>query len=224
MEGRYPNGLLVTRTNCKDPSQDVEFNRWYNHVHIPDVTRVGVFNNAIRFANVDPNSPHGQYLATYESDMEDVTQARPIAREEMAKRGVREHRTTPLIESVSTGMFKRLGGQHVAAVRPTRGMLFVATNCKEGYDEGEFNDWYHDFHLPDMLDIGAFHAAYRYESLEPEATGGKFLAIYETDAADPTTALQTIGKVLPELRRRDRMFDGLDLQFLVKARRIWPRA
>ena len=102
-------------------------------------------------------------------------------------------------------------------------MIFVATNCKEGYDEGDFNEWYHDFHLPDMLDMGAFHAAYRYESLDPEASNGKFLAIYETDLTDPTAAVESIGKVLPELRRRDRMFDGLDVSFLIKARRIFPR-
>ena len=221
MEGRYPNGLLVTRTNCKDPSQEVEFNRWYNHKHLPDVTRVGVFSNAIRFANVDPKSPHGQYLATYETDMEDVSQARPAARAGLDKLG--DDRGTPLIESVSTCAFKRLGGEHVAAVRPTRGMMFVVTNCKDGYDEGEFNQWYHDFHLPDMLDMGAFHAAYRYESLDPEVSNGKFLAIYETDLADPTAAAESIGKVLPELHRRDRMFDGLDVSFVIKARRVWPR-
>ena len=38
MEGRYPQGLLLALTNCTDPSKEEEFNAWYNHMHVPDVT------------------------------------------------------------------------------------------------------------------------------------------------------------------------------------------
>ena len=39
MEGRYPTGLLLAITNCTDPSKSDEFNRWYNHMHIPMLLR-----------------------------------------------------------------------------------------------------------------------------------------------------------------------------------------
>ena len=49
MEGRYPNGLLLAITNCKDTSKTDEFTYWYNHIHVPDVTGPGIFRHAIRF-------------------------------------------------------------------------------------------------------------------------------------------------------------------------------
>jgi hypothetical protein len=47
MEGRYPQGLLLALTNCTDPSKEEEFNAWYNHMHIPDVTAPGIFRHAL---------------------------------------------------------------------------------------------------------------------------------------------------------------------------------
>ena len=64
MEGRYPHGLLLAITNCTDPSKEEEFNAWYNHMHVPDVTAPGIFRHAIRFVNTDPSAPAGTYVAT----------------------------------------------------------------------------------------------------------------------------------------------------------------
>ena len=68
---------------------------------------------------------------------------------------------------------------------------------------------------------GAFHTAYRYESLEPEATKAKYLAIYETDNIDPAKALEELG-TLRDWQERGRMFDGTDPVSILTARRIWP--
>ena len=69
MEGRYPNGLQLAITNCTDPSKTEEFNYWYNHMHVPDVTAPGIFRHAIRFANNDPASEAGQYVCHLRDDM-----------------------------------------------------------------------------------------------------------------------------------------------------------
>jgi hypothetical protein len=81
MEGRYPNGLLLAITNCTDPSKEEEFNSWYNHMHVPDVTAPGIFRHALRFVNTDPSSQAGQYVATYETNWEDVSKAMPAHQE-----------------------------------------------------------------------------------------------------------------------------------------------
>ena len=85
MEGRYPNGLLLAITNCTDPSKTDELTSWYNHMHVPDVTAPGIFRHAIRFANTDPTSEAGQYVATYETRFEEVSKAMPAHREASAK-------------------------------------------------------------------------------------------------------------------------------------------
>ena len=75
MEGRYPNGLLLAITNCNDPSKEEEFDYWYNHIHLPDVTAPGVFRHAMRFVNTDPKPGEGKHIATYETTWEDVSKA-----------------------------------------------------------------------------------------------------------------------------------------------------
>ena len=222
MEGRYPNGLLLAITNCTDASKSDEFNYWYNHMHVPDVTGPGIFRHAIRFANSDPASPTGQYVATYETAWEEVEKAMPAHREAGARTRGDEDRGTPLIQPVTVGVFKRKGGEFNAAAKPSLGMLLVLSNCKDTHDEKEFNRWYEDVHIPDILDTGAYHTAYRYVSTDPEATKGKYLAIYETDNRDAAAAREKLNAVRADWTARDRLYGGIDVVASLTANRIWP--
>ena len=131
-------------------------------------------------------------------------------------------RMTPLIEMVLRGPFKRIGGEFSAATKVVRGILVVLSNCSDSASKKDFNRWYEDVHIPDILDIGAFHTAYRYESLEPESTGAKYVAIYETDNPDPAEARNVHAEAGVGWKQRDRMFDGLEVVSSLTARRIWP--
>ena len=120
------------------------------------------------------------------------------------------------------GVFKRLGGEFSAATKPTLGILLVLSNCIDAAKEQEFNRWYEDVHIPDILDAGGFHTAYRYESLDPEATKGKYLAIYETDNIDPAKAREKHGAVRADWEQRGRLSDLIETTSSLTARRIWP--
>ena len=222
MEGRYPNGLLLAITGCNDPSKTEEFNYWYNHGHVPYVTAPGIFRHAIRFANTDSTSEVGQYVATYETNFEEVSKAMPDNREARAKLGDSPGARTPLMQVITTGVFKRLGGEFSAANKPTLGILLVLSNCKDAAREQEFNRWYEDVHIPDILDAGGFHTAYRYESLDPEATKAKYLAIYETDNQDPAKAREKHSAVRADWQQRGRLSDLIVTTSSITARRIWP--
>jgi hypothetical protein len=225
MEGRYPNGLLLAITTCNDPAKEADFNYWYNHIHVPDVTAPGVFRHAIRFRNTDPEHGGRQYVATYETTWEDIAQARAALQENSAKLREQGGRSCPYLQSVwsGAGVFKRLGGEFQAATnRPARGILAVLLNCRDAAREDEFNRWYSDVHIPDILDTGLFHTAYRYESLDPQITGGKYLALYETDAGDPGKAGEELGKLRANWEQRGRLFDATERVMRLTARRIWP--
>ena len=222
MEGRYPNGLLLAITNCTDLSKTEEFTSWYDHMHVPDVTAPGIFRHAIRFANTDPASEAGQYVATYETTFEDVSKAMPANREAGAKLRESGDRGSHLIQAVTSGVFKRLGGEFSAATKPTLGILLVLSNCKDPAREQEFNRWYEDVHIPDILDTGAFHTAYRYGSIDPAATKAKYLAIYETDNIDPAKAREKLGAVRADWQQRGRLSDLMESTSSLTARRIWP--
>ena len=224
MEGRYPNGLLLAITRCTDPSKEEEFNAWYNHMHIPDVTAPGIFRHALRFVNTDPSSPAGQYVATYETTWEDGAKAMAANREAGASHRARGDRSSPYIQPVTVGVCKRVGGEFAAANRPTRGILLVLSNCKDPAREAEFNCWYEDMHVADILDTGAFHTAYRYESVDPQATKAKYLAIYETDNRDPAEARGALGKARADWQKRGRLSDTIEVVASLTARRLWPLA
>ena len=221
MEGRYPNGILLAITNCNDPSKEEEFNYWYNHIHIPDVTAPGVFRHAMRFVNTDPKVGEGKYLCAYETEWDDVSAARQAQQKRSAE--LREQdRGCPHLDLVLAGAFKKRAGEFRAASRPVRGILAVMLDCEDPAREEEFDRWYSDVHIPDILDTGIYQAAYRYESLDPEATGGKHLVFYESDYADPTKAREKLVEARAEWERRGRLFTAPRVAFRITARRIWP--
>jgi hypothetical protein len=69
-----PKGILMTVTNCTDPKRDTEFNRWYSHTHLPDLSRANGFVEARRFRNLDPGAAGG-YMAIYEFDSPDLRES-----------------------------------------------------------------------------------------------------------------------------------------------------
>src|SRR6266852_8360 len=222
MDGRYPHGLLLAITNCTDPSKEEAFNAWDNHTHVPDVTAPGIFRHALRFVNTDSSAAAGQYVATYETNWEDVTQAMPAHREASVQLRERGDRGTPYLQVVRSGVFQRLGGEFCAASRPTRGILLVLSNCTDPAREAAFNRWYEDIHVADILETGAFHTAYRYESLDPQATKTKYLALYETEQSDPAKAREAMRKARADWEKRGRLSDTIEVVASLTARRLWP--
>lgn len=73
-------------------------------------------------------------------------------------------------------------------------LVLVFTNPEEGR-EAEFNAWYDDVHLPDVLSVAGFSAAQRFVA----ATGARgerpdqqYLAVYEVDTDDLPAALEAL--------------------------------
>jgi hypothetical protein len=58
-------------SNCTDPAREQEFNRWYTHMHLPDLSAAKGFVSARRYVNADPNA-RSKYLAAYEFDTDDI--------------------------------------------------------------------------------------------------------------------------------------------------------
>lgn len=233
MEGRYPNGLIFCNTNCTDPFKKDEFNNWYSHMHVPDVTAPGIFTSGIRYINPDPQPAQSQYVVTYETEWENVDKASEALIEYIPawrERG----RYTPYLEIFRAGPYKKIGGEFRAADRPMRGILAVLTNCLEPAREADFNRWYDDVHIPDILGSGLCHAAYRYEIASPEvhevkpvngeAIKGKYLAIYETDSEDPVATAEQLKSLNEDWKLKGHGFDGpVEVVYQIAAKRFWPK-
>lgn len=198
MEGRRPNGLAVVLVNCNDPAQEDDFDRWYNEIHLPDVCNPGVFSRATRYQN--PNATGGdeqpRYAALYETDRDDPGAAWIDNREHTGPLRA-QGRIHGALKASYVGVYKRIGGPPAAA-RPVTGVLIVLNDCADPARHDEFNAWYDDVHIPDVLATGAYHSAARYENTDPES-GPRYLAVYETDAADPVGQVDVLMKALAEM-------------------------
>jgi hypothetical protein len=75
----------------------------------------------------------------------------------------------------------------------------VHTNAVEGRED-EFNDWYDDQHIPDVLAVPGFIRARRYEitdNLATPLTKFKYFAIYEIEG-DPVEAAAALDKAVAD--------------------------
>jgi hypothetical protein len=71
-----------------------------------------------------------------------------------------------------------------------KGVIVVHTAPVEGRD-GDFNDWYDDVHLADVLKVAGFTAARRFRTLGGDSA--PYLAIYEVEAEDLEAAQASLG-------------------------------
>jgi hypothetical protein len=62
-----------------------------------------------------------------------------------------------------------------------RWLLIAETSCIDPSREKEFNHWYNNIHVPDILETPGFIRATRYENSMPAEDRGKFLALYEVE-------------------------------------------
>ncbi len=106
MEDRKPRGVMVLFCDCKDPSKEAEFNKWYNETHIPDVLSTGAFHTATRWENTNPQPGEQKFLVIYETDMDPVEAAakmRPHVKEWRDK-----GRMSPLLTNAKSILFSRI--------------------------------------------------------------------------------------------------------------------
>jgi hypothetical protein len=77
-----------------------------------------------------------------------------------------------------------------------RHILLVLSNATEGGD-ADFNDWYTNVHLGDILKIEGFVGAQRFHMSNTQLAGGdlpyQYLAIYEVETDDLSRATAALG-------------------------------
>jgi len=72
-----------------------------------------------------------------------------------------------------------------------KGVLFVMTRPTDSASEAEYNDWYDNIHLEEVLQLHGFTAARRYRPVDSpdgvDSSGGiswTYIALYEVEADD----------------------------------------
>lgn len=74
-------------------------------------------------------------------------------------------------------------------------ILAVHSNATEGKDD-DYNDWYNNVHLGEVLQVQGFVAAQRFSvaagPVAGEKPAHKYLAIYELETSDPQASLAAL--------------------------------
>jgi len=88
--------------------------------------------------------------------------------------------------------------------------VLVFTNCADPAREKEFNEWYDNTHVPDVLETPGFVGCTRYEMIgDPGPGQGKFLAVYEVESDDLPSTMAGLQQRVVDLVAQKRMIDCL---------------
>jgi hypothetical protein len=186
--GKY---TLVVLSNPTEGRED-EYNIWYNNQHLGDVVSIPGYGSAQRFKVLIPMAGDLQhrYLATYDMDAETPEQADAAAQ---ALTSTAMFISEALDSAgVKAGIFEVCGPKLGDVGKSGKCRLVVFTNAAAGRD-AEFNAWYNDTHLPEMIAVPGFTSGERYRFYKPLGEGdfdAKYLSIYgmEADTAEAAGA------------------------------------
>jgi hypothetical protein len=81
----------------------------------------------------------------------------------------------------------------------------VGTNCVDAAREAEFNRWYDEIHLPDVLETPGLVRATRYENTAPAEGQAKFLALYEIETDDYDNFSKAVSENMAKKRAQGRI-------------------
>jgi hypothetical protein len=85
----------------------------------------------------------------------------------------------------------------------------VESNCSDPSREAEFNQWYDNTHVPDILKETDFIRATRYEGYKPKQGQAKFIALFDLEADDIERTLKVHEQTEAALKAGGRVSDLL---------------
>ena len=175
--------------------REEEYNDWYSNRHLADIVAIPGFSAAQRFVlrkTLMGKLSH-QYLAIYEMDVADLSTAQ-AAVEAVA---TTEMEISPALDlgTVVTGLFEACGALHSDdGEEPGPFRALALTDAAEGRDV-EYNDWYTNIHIRELMAAGDHSAAERYRLRSPAPSFDKqYLALYSLKAKDGAAVEQTMQK------------------------------
>jgi hypothetical protein len=150
-----------------EPAREAEFRAWYEAEHVPAMLARPGWLRLRRYLCRD-GRPH---ISLYDIDDDLATTPRlseaPFRSRRFAARGIRDYHARTWREIHSAG-----------AHQPRPEWLNIVTVDIEDAHAGEFDRWYNEVHVPEILACPGWIANRRYECVDGEP---RFLAIYDLE-------------------------------------------
>jgi hypothetical protein len=163
-------GLLVIWTDVA-PEAELEFNRWYDTEHIPQLLGVEGFLSGKRYQATEGKP---KYIAIYELTSEDVLKSERFLK-------VRDNptpwtrRMLPLLRNTQRGVFRQIFSYGERPPKDAEFVLTVRLNTPAEHEK-DFTAWYNEDHIPALVGVPGVYCARRYLAVEGDP---RFLAVYE---------------------------------------------
>ena len=94
------------------------------------------------------------------------------------------------------------------AAQAPKAVMVIQTDCTDPAREQEFNEWYNNIHVPDVLLTPGVIRGTRFAlATTPREGQSKFLAIYELDTTDFEGVQKSLGEVMAKVREQGRWSD-----------------
>jgi hypothetical protein len=183
-------GLLVVHAKCVRAVEEPEWDAWEDDVHLPASCGADGAWAATRFeltARPEPGMPGigFTHVTILELDDPDVAAqaARVVAVDDELRASGHMHPAHATIGATAFIAHGRHGTKPAPSAART-GHILTEVLCTDPGRVAEWDEWYDDVHVPDMLSCGAFSAISRWRRATPRAVGPNHLTIY--DVVTPT--------------------------------------
>ena len=185
-------GLLIVYAKCIRASEEPEWDEWEDGVHVPALCTTAGPWVATRF-ELTTRPQLGMpgigftHVTIYELDDTDVAAqaACTLDADDALRSAGRVHAAHVSVGAdvlVAHGPY----GEKPEPSPALRGHILTHVLCNDPAREDEWDTWYDEQHVPDMLSCGAFRTMSRWQRTPRARVGSNFLTLYDisTDTVD----------------------------------------
>ncbi len=181
-------GLLIVSDKCIRSPEEGAWHRWYDEELLPALQDDGGPWTSTRFELAQRPQPGMPglgftHVTVHELDADDPVAQALATLERM--RGVRRH---PAHATIGADAVVAHGpwSDKPAPGEDLRGHILANVMCTDPEREAQWDAWYDETHVPDMLSCGAFGAMTRWRRVPRPEVGPAHVTLY--DVATPTVA------------------------------------
>lgn len=193
-------GLSITFCRCNDLAHEQSWDAWCDDVRLPALLATGGCTRATRWRLAVPASGSTDLGFTHITILEMEGRDAPEEIQRAAPSVVPSYLQHPHHAAMYTLALRPIG-RWADTPAPSAGaasLLFISGRCTDPARDAEWNRWYDDVHIPDVLGTGGYQAATRWRSLDPHPAQANDYAIYES-RLEAEEAYRTMSAGIPSL-------------------------
>lgn len=202
-------GLVVITDKCIRAADERSWHRWYGKELLPALAANGGPWTSTRFELINRPEPGMPglgftHLTVHELDSNDpLDQAARLVDRLIAVARHPAHATVGAEAFVAHGPWS----DKPAPSPALHGHILANVLCADPTREAEWDRWYDEQHVPDMMSCGAFGAMTRWRRVPSPAIGSSYMTLYDVATDTVQEAVERSAATLADIVARGRKFD-----------------